>query len=32
MDNINFAFAQKAKTVYHYIGTKEKLIIVQLLK
>jgi len=29
MDNIKFAYAQKAKTTYHYIGTKEKLIIVQ---
>jgi len=31
MDHIKFACAQKAKTVYHYIGTEEKLIVVQLL-
>ena len=31
MDNIKFTYAEKEKTVYHYIGTKENLIIVQLL-
>ena len=32
MDDIKFIYAEKAKIVYHYVGKKEKLIIVQLLK